>query len=177
MTITKYSVAASAIIDELAAAGVTHFVTMPDYVQISVNHRLAQGHCPEIRVVNTATEDEAVAIALGLRIAGARPVLSIQNQGAFACANSLLSVGINAGTPIPLLIGQWGRELDNLGADPGESARLVVRRTEPLLDALEIPHFRLESPDDLPVIRRAIDVSEEQLRPAAVLVGAHTTWD
>ncbi len=176
MTITRFSVPAPAICDELRSCGITHLVTMPDYVQISMNQLLNDGYIEGLRIVNVATEDEAVAIALGLHIGGKVPFLSMQNQGVFACANSLLSVGVNARTPLPLLAGQWGRELDNLGSDPGASARLVVRRTEPLLDALQIPHFRLESPDDLPNIRRAFEVAHAQECPAAVLVGAHTSW-
>ena len=177
VTITEFSVAATAFLDELAALGMTHFVTMPDYVQISVNHRLEEGYLPGVRVVNCATEDEAVAIAFGLRIGGKVPVLSMQNQGVFACANALRSAGINARTPLPMLVGQWGRELANLGKEPGESERLEVRRTEPLLDALQIPHFRLERPSDLHVVRDAFALAVEKRTPAAVLIGAHTSWD
>lgn len=177
VTITQYSVPASAIIDQLRRCSVTHFVTMPDYVQIAVNHRLAGGALPGLTIVNCATEDEAVAISLGLHIGGKTPFMSIQNQGLFAAANSLLSVGMNARTPIPILAGQWGRELANLGSDPSESARLVVRRTEHLLDALEIPHFRLESPSDIDNIRIAFEISHEREVPAVVLVGAHASWD
>jgi sulfopyruvate decarboxylase TPP-binding subunit len=169
-------VPASSVIGQLEALGVTHVVTMPDYVQIAFNHRLAESNT-SISVVNVATEDEAVAIALGLHIGGARPFLSMQNQGVFACANSLLSVGVNSRTPIPILAGQWGRELANLGKEPSESERLVVRRVEPLLDALEIPHFRLESPADIDSVSTAYKTAHEQERPAVVLVGAHMSWD
>ncbi len=177
MTITRYSVGATAICDELRACEITHFVTMPDYVQISVNQLLNEGYIRGLHVVNCATEDEAVAISLGLHIGGRVPFLSMQNQGAFACANSLLSVGVNARTPLPILVGQWGRELANLGNDPGASDRLVVRRTEPLLDALGVPFFRLESPADLPNIRLAFERAHAEELPVAVLVGAHTSWD
>ena len=177
MTVTSYSVPASAVVEQLEGLGVTHVVTMPDYVQIAFNHRLAEGTNPSITVVNCATEDEAVAIALGLHVGGARPYLSMQNQGVFACANSLLSVGVNARTPIPILAGQWGRELGNLGKEPSESERLVVRRIEPLLDALEIPHFRMESPSDVGAVRTAFVTAHEQDRPCVVLVGAHMRWD
>jgi len=177
MTLTRYSVPATAILGELAACGTTHFVTMPDYVQISVHHRLEDGYLEQVDVVNCATEDEAVSIAFGLHIGGKVPWLSMQNQGLFACANALLSVGVNSRTPLPIVVGQWGRELDNLGHDPRASARLVVRKTEVLLDALDIPYFRLEGPDDLPVIRKAFDAAHDAEIPAAVLVGAHTSWD
>lgn len=175
--ITGFSVPASLILDELAACRISHFVTMPDYVQISVNQRLAEGYLRSVEVVNCATEDEAVAIAFGLHIGGKAPYLSMQNQGLFACANALRSVGVNTRTPLPMLVGQWGRELSNLGRDPLQSARLEVRQIEPLLDALEIPHFRLESREDIPNIRRGFELSRKEKMPTVVLVGAHTSWD
>ncbi len=150
---------------------------MPDYVQISVNQLLGSRYIDGLRIVNCATEDEAIGISLGLHIGGAVSFLSMQNQGLFACANSLLSVGVNARTPLPIMAGQWGREVDNLGLDPKVSARLVVRRTEPLLDALQIPHYRLESPDDLPNIKTAFDHAHDAELPVVVLIGAHTSWD
>ncbi|MHB8718139.1 MAG: thiamine pyrophosphate-binding protein [Candidatus Dormibacteria bacterium] len=169
--------AASAVLDELAACGMTHFVTVPDYVQISINHRLAEGYLPSVQVVSCATEDEAVAIAFGLHIGGKVPWLSMQNQGLFACANALRSVGLEAGVPVPILVGQWGRELSNLGHSPTASKRLVVRKTEALCDAFEMPYFRLESAEDLPNIRRAFEVGREQRIASVVLVGSHTSWE
>lgn len=176
MTVTRFSVPASAVTEELRACGITHFVTMPDYVQIALNHHVVDGALPGVTIVNCSTEDEAVAISLGLHIGGAVPFLSMQNQGLFACANALLSVGVNACTPLPILVGQWGRELGNLGHDPSESSRLVVRRTEPLLAALEIPHFRVESVEDVPNVRRAFETSHQLGRPSVALIGAHMSW-
>jgi sulfopyruvate decarboxylase subunit alpha len=176
MTITRFSVPASALVGQLRACKVTHFVTMPDYVQIALNHHLVDGALRGVTIVNCSTEDEAVAISLGLHIGGAVPFLSMQNQGLFACANALLSVGVNASTPLPILAGQWGRELENLGHDPSESRRLVVRRTEPLLDALEIPHFRIESAEEVGNVRRAFETSHELGRPSVALIGAHVSW-
>ena len=176
MTTTEYSIRAKAILDELAACHITDIVTVPDYVQISVHMALEAGHLPDARVVNCATEDEAVAIAMGLWIGGRKPALMMQNQGVFASANALRSVGMNAGTPIFMLVGQWGREVANLGKDPSLSKRRAVYNTEPILKALEIPYFRLENPKDIGVIREAIAVAFEKETPAAVLVGAHTGW-
>lgn len=175
--LTKFSVPASAILDALAETGMTHFVSVPDYVQISLNHRLAEGYLPSVRVVDCATEDETVAVAFGLHIGGKVPWLSMQNQGLFACANALRSVGIEAGIPIPILVGQWGRELSNLGHSPAESRRLVVRKTEALCEAMDIPYFRLEGRDDIGRIRQAFEVGRQRGVASVVLVGAHTSWE
>lgn len=177
MTVTAFSVPASGVVEQLAACGATHVVTMPDYVQIALNHRLAEGALPSVDVVNCATEDEAIAIAFGLHVGGKRPYLSMQNQGLFACANALLSLGVNSRTPLPILVGQWGRELDNLGKDPSQSRRAVVRHTEPLLDSMGIEHFRMERPSDLDVISRAFEQAHQTSAPVVVTVGAHMRWD
>lgn len=176
MTTTEYSVPASAFIAQLVDCGVTDIVTVPDYVQASVHMMVERGMVPGIRNVNCATEDEAVCIALGLWIGGRRPVLMIQNQGVYASANSLRSAGVSSQFPLVLLVGQWGRELANLGKDPSQSVRREVRRTEPLLDALEIEWLRVEHPDDIAKITKAFEISREQQKPVAVLIGAHTSW-
>lgn len=150
---------------------------MPDYVQVSLNELVNTGGVAGASVVNCATEDEAVTIALGLHIGGMRPYLSMQNQGLFACANALRTVGRTARTPVPILAGHWGRELDNLGHDPRTSTRLEVRMAEPLLDALEIPHYRLESPADVGVVAEAFHRAHRDETAVAVLVGAHTSWE
>lgn len=175
MTTTAYSVPASRFLDAFRTAGVTHVVTVPDYVQISVHQEIAAGKLAA-SVVNCATEDEAVAIGLGLWIGGAWPVLMMQNQGVYASANALRSAGVHVSWPLVLIVGQWGRELENLGREPTASARREVRQTEGLLDALEIPWLRLEHPDDAGVLDEAFVRAEAEHRPIAVMVGAHTAW-
>lgn len=177
MTITRFSVPAPMVAEQLRACEITHFVTMPDYVQIPLNDLVDAGGLPGVRVVNCATEDEAVAIAYGLHTGGAVPYLSMQNQGLFACANALRSIGRGARTPLPILAGQWGRELENLGKDPSESRSLEVSLVEPLLDALRIPHFRLDSPDAVEVVRKAFGAAHAGETATVVLVGAHMSWE
>lgn len=177
MTITAHSVPAPIVAAELSGCGITHFVTMPDYVQFPLNELVNAGGLAGVEVVNCATEDEAVAIAFGLHIGGKVPYLSMQNQGLFACANALRSIGRGARTPLPIMAGQWGRELTNLGRDPRESRSLEVSMVEPLLDALQIPRYRLESPADIAVIREAFDRAHADETATAVLVGAHMSWE
>ncbi len=175
MTTTIYSVPASAFLEQFRACGITDVVTVPDYVQVSVHMALERG-ASGIRVINCATEDEAVGIALGLWMGGRNPILMMQNQGVYASANALRSAGINSGCPMLLLVGQWGRELDNLGQDPRQSRRREVKQTEPLLEALEIEWLRVEKPEEITRIRQAWERAQQIQRPVAVLIGAHTSW-
>ncbi|MEH6944825.1 thiamine pyrophosphate-binding protein [Bacillus sp. JJ722] len=174
---SAYSVKASAILDELKACGITHVVTVPDYVQLSVHRFLEQGYLPEVSVVPCSTEDEAIVIAAGLYIGGKVPVVIIQNQGLYACVNNLRGMGLDSNVPIFMMIGQFGREFSNLGKDTRDSSRRVVRILEPLLDMLEVPYLCLEGPEDIGNIQKAFEISRKHQSPAALLIGAHTAWD
>ncbi|MCP5433144.1 MAG: thiamine pyrophosphate-binding protein [Alphaproteobacteria bacterium] len=176
MTTTEYSVKASAILDELGRLGVTDIVTVPDYVMMSVHHKVEDGYLKGVRNINCATEDEVFCVCMGLWIGGRVPVALMQNQGLFAGSNALRSAGLHVGLPLLILAGQWGRELANLGKDPGGSARREVRMTEPLLDAMEVPRYRLEHPRDIGVIGEAFRRAQKESKPVCVLVGAHTAY-
>ncbi len=172
----ELSVPAEAILDELRACGITHVVAVADFIQMSVHRLLDEGYLPGVRVLHTATEDEAVVIAAGLHLGGKVPVVMMQNQGLYACVNNLRAIGLDSRLPIFMMIGQFGRESANFGRDPNESARRVVRLLEPLLNTLEIPFLRLEGPEDIGNVRRAFELSRTQSWPAALLVGVPTGW-
>jgi sulfopyruvate decarboxylase subunit alpha len=73
-----------------------------------------------------------------LVIGGKRTAVLIQNQGLLNCINSLRAVGLDAGLPMLLVVGQFGREFDNVGQDPAQSRRRVVNLVEPMLDVMGI---------------------------------------
>ncbi|GFG48664.1 thiamine pyrophosphate-binding protein [Mycolicibacterium agri] len=170
------AVRADHILDELAACNITHVVTVPDFVQMSVHAKLREGYLPSVDVIPTSTEDEAVVIAAALHLGGANPVVIIQNQGLYACVNNLRAIGLDCGLPIFMMIGQFGREESNFGHDPAKSQRRIVRMLEPLLDTLEIPIFRLERPSDIGNVRRAYETSREKSWPTALVIGVPTAW-
>lgn len=174
---SPYSVPASRILEQIRSCGFSHVVTVPDYVQMSVHRRLAEGALPNVRVVQCSTEDEVVTVAAGLHIGGCSPLAIMQNQGLYACCNALRAIGLDAGLPLLMLIGQFAREFSNLGKAPRLSERRLVRNTERLLDALDVPFLRMESPADIEVITAGYELSQERQWPVAVLVGAHTGWD
>lgn len=164
------------VVDRLVAAGVTDFVSVPDWVQLSINRLIDQGYAPSIRSIYCATEDEAFAIAAGLHIGGRTSVVSIQNQGLYAGLNNLRALGLDAHIPLVMLVGQFGREQENLGQDPRRSRRIVVSRLEGLLDHMGIESFRLDGPSEYDVIDAAYTHANETSSPAAVIVGAVTSW-
>jgi sulfopyruvate decarboxylase subunit alpha len=157
------------VLRKLKSNSVTHAVTVPDWIQIGLHRAITDDG--ELALIPFCTEDEAITAAVGLHIGGKRAVVVVQNQGLYAGLNALRAIGLDAGMPIVLFIGQFGREIANFTPDPGQSARRVVRILEPVLDAVEVPHWRIDSVDDLDVIDMAFAEAERTSWPAAVIFG------
>jgi len=169
------SLSAARIVERLDARGFHHIVTVPDFVQLSV-HELIDSS-PGFQVVRCSDENQAIHVAGGLHIGGKKVAVLMQNQGLLNCLNSLRAVGLDAGLPMLLMIGQFGREFANVGQDPSLSRRRVVNLVEPVLDVLGIEHWRLDAPQDMPNIDRAMAACTAASRPAAVLIGHYTAWN
>lgn len=167
---------ASRYVQALRAARVDHFVTVPDYVQFALHQRIENGE-EGIRLVRTSNEDQAVCTAAGLTIAGRRPIVVVQNQGFYACINSIRAITLDARIPTVLLIGQFGRESANYGQDMRRSRRKVVSLLEPMLDTLGIPHWTLEQDADLAHVATAFDTAARDHLAAALIVGTPTAWN
>lgn len=167
---------AGALLGALRQAGVTHAVTVPDFVQFALHQRLAAPDAG-ITSVFAAAEDQALTTATGLHIAGARPVVIVQNQGMFKCANTLRATCLDAGVPMVFLVGQFGREVENFGQPMTASRRSMVRLLEPLLDALGVRHWTVEDDADLPRVAEAFAHAARAETAAVVIVGRHVTWN
>ena len=166
---TARSIPALTMFEAIRDAGFTDVVAVPDTHQRSlIDVIVARGTMPFIQA---ATEDEAIAMTAGLIIGGRRPLLQIQHAGLYACVNNLRGVGIDGEFPIVLLIGLLGRDP---AKPPSENFDSMVHYAEPLLDALDIPHFLLDGPDDIARIAEAARLAEVRSGPVAILVGAAT---
>lgn len=166
----RFVVAASSVVAELRKAGVNVITTVPDLVQLALHHRI-QAACPDIRVITSCTEEQATTTAAGLIIGGARPAIVVQNQGLYACINALRAAGLDAGLPLVYLVGQFGREPENLGSPTTQSKRLMVRMLSPLLDTLELPHREIEGPEDVPAIGEMFALARREMRPSVIVFG------
>lgn len=157
------------VLRKLKSNAVTHAVTVPDWIQIGLHQAIVEDG--QLELVPFCTEDEAITAAVGLYIGGKRPVVIVQNQGLYAGLNALRAIGLDAGMPVVLFIGQFGREIANFTPDPENSSRRVVRILEPVLDAIHVPHWRVDSAADLDVIDAAFAEAERASWPAAVIFG------
>lgn len=176
MSIELYSIKASAILKQIEKARIDFCTTVPDFIQLSVHVELERG-VPGCRYVRCATEEQATTCAAGLIIGGKRPLTIVQNQGFLACINAIRAAGLDACLPIVFMIGQFGREDENLGKDSRLSERRVVNLLEPMLELLDMDILRLETPGDEVGIPDFYERARANMKPAAIVVGARTAWD
>lgn len=155
--------------DAVRALGATHIISVPDTNLRTAIASLEAGGGPTVMYV--CTEDEAMGINCGLYITGHRPMLLIQNNGLYACVNTLKALALDAQIPTFMLIGQFGR---NVTKAPEDNPRRAVNRLEPTLATWGVPYFRIEGPGDLPNLRTAWDTAWTNRGPAAAIVGAPT---
>ena len=170
------AISARAIVDEMRQCGIDHVTTTPDFVQLSVHKRLDAADSG-IRTTYCANENQALQMAMGLIIGGRKPAVMMQNQGLYNCANALRACGLDARMPLFMMIGQFGREFDNVGQDPRLSRRRMVSLLLPVLDAMGVSHWLLESNADLGVFAQAWQYGRKHQAPTAVIVGHYTEWD
>jgi sulfopyruvate decarboxylase TPP-binding subunit len=155
--------------DAVRALGVSHIICIPDTNLRTTIASLVAAEPP--RMIYACTEDEAIGIHTGLYITGHKPMLLIQNNGLYACINTLKAMPLDAQIPTFFLIGQFGRDAKLAVED---NPRRAVHRLEPTLATWDVPFFRIESPDDIGNVRRAWDTAWQRLGPAAAIVGAPT---
>ena len=167
---TQFAVPASEFIKAFERCGIEYVTTVPDMLQIAL-HGALDAPGSKIRSINCSTEDQAVETAAGLYAGGKKVAIIVQNQGFFAAINSVRALGLDGRIPLFMVMGQFGREWANLGQDPRQSKRLMVRMLEPLLETLDIPYWRLEGPQDAGNIELASQAAFEKSRPTALIVG------
>jgi sulfopyruvate decarboxylase subunit alpha len=161
-------------------AGITHVVGIPDNTSGALFTDIARH--PTISLVTVTREGEAFAIASGLWLGGASPLVVIQNTGLLESGDSLRGTALRMAAPIPMLImGRGYAKMERAGVEPDDprTVDLLTRPdvdstallTEPTLHAWGIPFRRCDGEDD-PVEAIASTVAEahEEGRPTAVVM-------
>ena len=167
---------ASALLASLQAAGTTHVVAVPDFVQFALHERImAPGS--GMRQVFACSEDQALTTCTGLYVGGATPAVMMQNQGFYKCLNTLRATSIDAGVPLVFLVGQFGREPENIGLPARQSRRSMVRLMEPLLDAIGLRYWLVADDADVPRVAEAFAHARAAETAAVVLIERHVTWN
>ncbi len=154
---------ATKVLETFKSMGVTHIVWLPDSETGFLYEALtADG---SIKLVPVCREGEALAIAAGLWVGGARPLVLIQNTGLFESGDSVRGLGLDVGLPVVMVIGYRGWR----GGGPMEDSAGVY--TEPILKAWGINYYLVESDQDLARIPAAQAEAVKTSKPVAVLIG------
>jgi sulfopyruvate decarboxylase TPP-binding subunit len=131
----------------LRGAGVTHVVWLPDSALGRWDAALSS--TPGLTLVRVCREGEAVAVAAGLHIGGARPLVMMQCTGMFEAGDAIRNAVHDLRLPLFFLIGvrSWYAHSE------GRTADNCPVFTEPVLRAWQIPYTVLDprrhSPVDL----------------------------
>ncbi len=170
--------AISSIVSALAVEGVTHVAGIPDNASGPLFDALADH--PGVRLVRVTREGEAFALAAGLWMGGAAPLVVVQNTGLLESGDSLRGTAVRMGVPLPILVtgrGYAKMERAGLGPETERTREMMVRPdidsialvTEPTLAAWGVPWERAEGPT-APALVRTIRRARAEERPVALLV-------
>ena len=118
--------------EEIVAAftelGITHVVWIPDTTTGQWDNALQAA--PEIQLIQVCREGEAWAMAAGLYLGGAKPIVVIQCTGFFESGDAMRNIVHDYKLPIYGLVGY--RSYLNASSLPGDTC---LKFTEPVLEA------------------------------------------
>ena len=168
------------VLEELRKNNVTHVVGLPDNASARLFELLENED--SIRAVRVTREGEAFALAAGLWIGGAAPVVLVQNTGFFESGDSFRGTVTRMRVPLICLITYRGyakkgfAKDDCAGAPPDANALSDARLdsaaliTEPTLKAWGLSFDFLHTDEDVPKITEARRRAEKCAMPFAVLI-------
>jgi sulfopyruvate decarboxylase TPP-binding subunit len=149
------------IVDELEGLGITHVVWLPDSTLGQWEEALSKAGSLEL--IRVCREGEAWAIAMGLWLGGARPLVMIQCTGLFDSGDSLRNAIYDFGVPLFAVIGY--RSALNKAAN--DSARTF---TEPNLKSWGLDYRLIDSPEKLAELGAHYAACRQAQRPGVVLI-------
>jgi sulfopyruvate decarboxylase subunit alpha len=128
---------------------------------------------PEVTLVRLAKEEEGVGISTGAHLAGVKSAMLMQNHGFLASINGIVSCAQLYRIPLLMLISDRGSFGER---DPWQTEGGGV--TAHVLEALRIPHIRLDAPEHVPKrLQQAQTLAYSASRPVGVLLGRDLMWE
>lgn len=159
------------IYDALKGVGVRVISALPETWLVHLI-RMAEDD-PEMTLVRLAKEEEGVGISTGAHLAGVKSAMLMQNHGFLASVNGIVSCAQLYRIPLLMLIsarGEFGER------DPWQTEGGMV--TAHVLDALRIPHDRLDAGDHVARrIAKAQTLAYSASRPVALMLGRDLMWE
>lgn len=132
----------------LVNAGITHVVGIPDNTSGPLFPEVRKH--PTIRLVPVTREGEAFALAAGLWLGGASPLVVVQNTGLLESGDAIRGTAMRMGVGLPVVVtgrGYAKMSAAGMGPDANKTRELLTRAdvdsaallTEPTLEAWGIP--------------------------------------
>jgi len=160
-----------AVYDALKASGIRLVSALPETWLVHLI-RMAEED-PEMTLVRLAKEEEGVGISAGAHLAGVSSAMLMQNHGFLASINGIVSFALLYRIPLLMLIsyrGSFGEK------DPWQTQGGNL--TEPLLRALGIPYFCLQTVESVSTrIHQAHQLAASSLQPVGLLLTRDLMWE
>ena len=164
MSSTSLRSGAQRIVGGLEAAGVTLAASVPDTWIGRLMATVRESRT--IRAVDAAREEEAVAIACGVGLAGGRGAVLIQNAGLFNCGGVLAGLVDLYRIPCFFIVSYRGDR-----RDPVYYHEPKGRVTEPTLTAWRLPYAIADRAGDLAAqVGRGVEAAEKSRGPFVLLI-------
>lgn len=171
---------ATRTVHALLRSGITHVVGIPDNTSGPLFDEVVRH--PTIRLVTVTREGEGVALASGLWLGGASPLVVIQNTGLLESGDAIRGTAVRMGAPLPMVVtGRGYAKMRRLGVAPDDERTMesltrpdvdsTALLTEPTLDAWGIPWSVCD--DDTPVpeaITGLVEEAKRAGRPVALIL-------
>jgi len=153
------------LFEQILKCEFTHVIWIPDSATGLLQPLFEEHETP--RLIRVCREGEAFAMAAGLMIGGARPLVIVQCTGFFEAGDAFRNVVFDLEMPIAVMIGY--RSYEAWKADPGkkDSAR---RFAEPILRAWGIRYELVEQDEDAHLVCETFADAALKREPAAILV-------
>ena len=149
------------VADQLRSAGVDMVVSLP----CDKNKGFTDLIHDRFDVVDVTREEDGVGICAGAYLMGRRPVMSIQSSGIGNMLNAMMS--LTACYRLPLVILASWRGVDD---ERIEAQKPFNTKIPELLRVYDIDCVELDSPDDIPLVGRAVDDAYARGRISVVLI-------
>jgi sulfopyruvate decarboxylase TPP-binding subunit len=148
----------------LADSGVTHVVWLPDSELGTWEAGLLAE--PRLRLVRVCREGEAFAVAAGLLLGGARPVVLVQCTGLFEAGDSLRNAVHDLALPLFAVVGARSWKAHRSGGTPDTCPRFV----EPIVAAWGLPVTWLDDGSTADDLARAYVKARDEGRSHVALL-------
>jgi sulfopyruvate decarboxylase TPP-binding subunit len=153
------------VVDVFRRCGITHVVWIPDSETGKWDAALSAAGTPQL--IRPTREGEAIAIAAGLMLGGAKPLLVLQCTGLFEAGDALRNFVHDLKLPLPFIIGLRSYHAHK----EGKSRDTCPIFTEPILRAWQLSYTILERGFATQELESALKQVVNSGKAGAVLLG------